>query len=400
MRSEKKHRLLRDKFLFTILVLGIYVLGKRLPIYGIDLSAYAERAMDTETVLIQAISGDVYHRSVFALGISPYMMSSILVQMVVTFRSSEAKARISPKKKNRVSLALMLVFALFQALLHVDELSFAVTGPELFWAEAVAVIEMITGAMVILWLSEQNKKYGIGGQTALILINILDGIAALISEYELENLVAVIAVSLVIVVLLIFMENTEERIPLQRISIHNIYADKNYLAVKLNPIGVMPVMFSTACFMLPQLLVSGLNRLFPEHAGILWWQENLSLSEPLGVAVYIVILYGLTIGFSRVFLNPSEITEQYLKNGDSLVGIHAGRDTKRYLSGKITRISLLSATILSMCLSVPMAMRLNGMIDPSLAAIPTSVMMLTGIWSNLYREVQAVKDMDSYRPFI
>ena len=400
MRKGKKHSLLRDKFLFTIMIMGIYVLGKNLPLFGLDPGAYTNQTLNTEPLLIQAISGDVYQRSVFALGISPYMMASILIQMVVACKSSESKARISPKKKNQVSLMLMLIFALFQALLHVKDLSFAVTGPELNVAKIVATIEMITGAMLILWLSDQNKQYGIGGQTALILVNILDGIAVLVSEYEPENLVMVLIVSLIIVALMVILEDTEKRIPLQRISIHNIYADKNYLAIKMNPIGVMPVMFSTAFFMLPQMLASCLHWLFPKNEYILWWQENLSLSKPVGVAVYIFILYGLTIGFSRVFLNPSEVTEQFLKSGDSLVGIHAGRATKRYLSKKITRISLLSATMLSLCLSVPMAMRLKGLIDPSLASLPSSVMMLTGIWSNLYREAMAVKDMDSYRPFI
>ena len=215
-----------------------------------------------------------------------------------------------------------------------------------------------------------------------------------------ESLVIPLLISLIVIMLMVILENAEKRIPVQRISIHNIYADKNYLAIKLNPIGVMPVMFSTAFFMLPQLLVTGLEWLFPGQETIIWWQENLVLTKPLGVIVYIVILYALTIGFSRVFLNPTETTEQFLKSGDSLAGIHAGRDTKRYLSRNITRISLFSATALSLCLSVPMVMQLNGYMDNSLSALPTSIMMLTGIWSNLYREVLSIRDMDAYEPFI
>lgn len=400
MRSEKKQHLVRQKFIFTLMILGIYLLGKGLPLYGLDLSAYAEQSLDTEMLLIQAISGDMLRRSIFALGISPYMMSSILVQMVVACRSSEAKARISPKKKNRVSLELMFIFALSQAVLRVKDLSFAVTGVELDIARVVVVIEMVTGAMVILWLAEQNKQYGIGGQTPIILVNIFSGIVALFMEFRTEQLKWVFVLTLLIIVLMIILEDTEKRIPLQRISIHNIYADKNYLAIKMNPIGVMPVMFSTAFFMLPQLLVTGLNWLFPGQETILWWKENLSLSTPVGVAVYTVVLYVLTIGFSRVFLNPSEVTEQFLKNGDSLVDIHAGKETKRYLSRKINRISLFSATIFSLCLCVPMVLRLKGLISPEFAALPSSIMMLAGIWSNLYRETIAVKNMDSYQPFI
>ena len=400
MQFGRKDSILKYKLLYTALVLFIYLLGKNLPLYGIDLSAYANQTLDTATLLIQAISGDVYRRSVFALGISPYMMASILVQMVVAFRSADAKARISPKKKNYIMLELTLIFALFQAVLQVRNLSFTVTGQRLMLAQAVSVVEMIAGAMIILWLSEQNKKYGVGGQTALIFVNILEGIVAILTKGSMESLVIPLLISLIVIMIMVILENAEKRIPVQRISIHNIYADKNYLAIKLNPIGVMPVMFSTAFFMLPQLLVTGLEWLFPGQETIIWWQENLVLTKPLGVIVYIVILYALTIGFSRVFLNPTETTEQFLKSGDSLAGIHAGRDTKRYLSRNITRISLFSATALSLCLSVPMVMQLNGYMDNSLSALPTSIMMLTGIWSNLYREVLSIRDMDAYEPFI
>ena len=400
MQFGRKDSILKYKLLYTALVLFIYLLGKNLPLYGIDLSAYANQTLDTAALLIQAISGDVYRRSVFALGISPYMMASILVQMVVAFRSADAKARISPKKKNYIMLELTLIFALFQAVLQVRNLSFAVTGQRLMLAQVVSVVEMIAGAMIILWLSEQNKKYGVGGQTALIFVNILEGIVAILTKGSMESLVIPLLISLIVIMIMVILENAEKRIPVQRISIHNIYADKNYLAIKLNPIGVMPVMFSTAFFMLPQLLVTGLAWLFPGQETIIWWQENLVLTKPLGVIVYIVILYALTIGFSRVFLNPTETTEQFLKSGDSLAGIHAGRDTKRYLSRNITRISLFSATALSLCLSVPMVMQLNGYMDNSLSALPTSIMMLTGIWSNLYREVLSIRDMDAYEPFI
>ena len=400
MRLNRKESILKYKLLYTALVLLLYLLGKNMPLYGIDLSAYVNRTLDTEALLIQAISGDVFRCSVFALGISPYMMASILVQMVVACRSADAKARISPKKKNRVTLELTFVFALFQALFRVRELAYAVTGYELLFAQVVSATEMVAGAMIILWLADQNKKYGVGGQTALIFVNILDGIAALLTECSPESLVIPLLVSFLVIMFMVVLENAEKRIPLQRISIHNIYADKNYLAIKLNPIGVMPVMFSTAFFMLPQLLVNGLAWLFPGQETILWWQENLVLAKPLGVVVYIAILYGLTIGFSRVFLNPTEMTEQFLKSGDSLVGIHAGRDTKKYLSRQITRISFFSATMISLCLGIPMALRLNGYMDDSLAALPTSIMMLTGIWSNLYRETLAIRDMDAYKPFI
>ena len=400
VQSKKNAGIVKYKFIYTVLILLVYLLGKSLPLYGVDISAYINRNVEAEDLLMQTISGDIYQYSVFALGISPYMVSSIIVQIISTCRSAESRARISPKKMNRLCLALTLIVAVFQAIVRVQELQFTDMGNMLLLTKIVAVAEMIAGVMMILWLSERNKKYGIGGQTALIFVNIIDGIGTTLKGHEIKSLILPLIVSAIVMIIMVIMENAEKRIPVQRISIHNIYADKNYMAIKLNPIGVMPAMFSTAFFMVPQLLISGLSLLFTENETIAWWQENIALSKPLGIAVYIVILYCLTIGFSRVFVNPGEITEQFLKSGDSILNLHAGRDTKRYLSREIGRISFLSATVMSVCLGVPMILQLEGGIDSSLIMLPSSIMMLTGIWCNLYREVVAIKDLEAYKPFI
>lgn len=400
VQSKKNAGIVKYKFIYTVLILLVYLLGKSLPLYGVDISAYINRNVEAEDLLMQTISGDIYQYSVFALGISPYMVSSIIVQIISTCRSAESRARISPKKMNRLCLALTLIVAVFQAIVRVQELQFTDMGNMLLLTKIVAVAEMIAGVMMILWLSERNKKYGIGGQTALIFVNIIDGIGTTLKGHEIKSLILPLIVSAIVMIIMVIMENAEKRIPVQRISIHNIYADKNYMAIKLNPIGVMPAMFSTAFFMVPQLLISGLSLLFTENETIAWWQENIALSKPLGIAVYIVILYCLTIGFSRVFVNPGEITEQFLKSGDSILNLHAGRDTKRYLSREIGRISFLSATVMSVCLGIPMILQLEGGIDSSLIMLPSSIMMLTGIWCNLYREVVAIKDLEAYKPFI
>ena len=399
-KKEKKEFIITYKLLYTFLILTVYLIGKNMPLYGIDLAQYLHQTVDAQGLLLQTISGDIYRCSIFALGISPYMISSMLMQVINAIRGSEYRAKQSPKKMNQHILGLTLIFAIVQAVLQVRNLLFKVTGAELLLAQAVAGIEMVTGVMVILWLSERNKKYGIGGQTALIFVNILDGIRATLAGADADSMAVPLIMSLVVMMVVLLMENAEFRIPLQRISIHNIYADKNYLAIKLNPIGVMPAMFSTAFFMVPQLLITALNWMFPENEAILWWQHNMTMTEPLGMVVYIVILYCLTFGFSRVFVNPRELTEQFLKSGDSIEDIRAGKDTKRYLSKVITRISLFSAAVMSVCLGMPLWLQFKGNIDNVLVTLPSSIMMMTGIWCNLYREMVAIKEMDDYKPFI
>ncbi len=395
----EKSNLMKYKILYTMVILLVYLIGKSLPLYGVDIAVYREQGVNSGNLLTQTISGDLYQCSVFALGISPFMLSSLLVQLVSAFQSKETKARTSPNKMSQITMIVTLVFAFLQAIYRARRLYF-VNQEELLWLQVTAVFEMVAGAMMILWLSERNKQYGIGGQTMLIFVNIVDGLMEMLVGHTAEELAVPAGVSLIVLVIMIFMENTELRIPVQRISIHNIYADKNYMAIKLNPIGVMPVMFSTAFFMLPQLLLSGLSYLFPENANVTWWQENMTLDNPLGIGIYILIVYFLTIFFSMVFINPGDTTEQFLKSGDSILNVHAGRDTKRYLTVRMLRLGVLSATVMSVCIGVPMALQLTGKVDSTLVMLPSSAMMLTGIWCNLYREYTALRDLEAYRPFI
>ena len=400
LQRENRPTILQYKLMYTGLILLIYLVGKNLPLYGVDVSAFLGNSVDAGELLVQSVSGDIYRCSVFALGVSPYMISTLLVQIMISLRkSSDSGNRISPKKRNRMILVLTYVLAVVQAVDRAGTLPFINDGIG-YMNRTVAIVEMVTGAMIILWLADRNKQYGVGGQTSIIFVNILDGLRVTLQEYEMKQLLIPALICIVVICVVIVMENAEKRIPLQRISIHNIYADKNYLAIKLNPIGVMPAIFSTILFMLPQLFVSILHGVFPENPDILWWQHNLILTRPMGMMVYILIIYALTIGFSRVFVSPSELTDQFLKSGDSIPELHAGKDTKRYLSHEINRISLLSATVMSVCLGIPMLLRFTGALDSGLATIPASVMMLTGTGCNLYREIEAVRDLDAYHPFI
>lgn len=400
MERKKQDGLLLNKMMFTLVILVFYLLGKNLPLFMVDLSGYMQQNLGAEDIIMQAIRGDVYQCSLFALGISPYMISSIMIMVIFAFRSAEAKAKISPKKMNKLTMRMALVFSVIFAVIQVRELQFRATEIPVLLVHTVVVLEMITGSMLIIWLSSRNKRFGIGGQSALIFINIFDGIISSMKEYSIQVLLIPILLAFMTVCVMAIMENCEKRIPVQRISIHNIYADKNYLAIKMNPIGVMPAMFSMAVFTLPQLLVSALLLVFPANENIIWWQENLDLTKPVGIGVYVFILFLLTIGFSRVFINPDEITEQFLKSGDSIQDIHAGRDTKRYLSGVVTGLSIFSATIMGICLALPIILQSTGDMPAGLSALPTSFMMLTGLICNLSREVMAVRHLEAYKPFI
>lgn len=395
----EKENVLKYKLAYSGIIILAYIIGKNIPLYGIDISAYTDSAgLNMEDLLIQSISGDAYKSSVFALGIFPSMIAGFSAQIFMAIRGLFTKSGISPGKSRRMTVIVTLMIAIFQAVVQTPELNFRVSSEPLYITRMMAGFEMVTGAVLIMWMAERNSKYGIGGRMAFMIVNILERISLPLVANSINSLKIPLLASAVMMLIILVMENTEKRIPVQRISIHNIYADKNYMAIKFNPAGLMPMMFSTAVFMLPKLAVTLLVRIYPYHQGILWWQENLSLTKPFGIFIYLVCEYLLTIGFSMLMINPKDIAENFLKSGDSIVDLHAGRDTRRYLRGVMWRISLLSATVMGACICVPIILQLRGEIDSTLAALPTSIMMLTGFSCNIYREVCTLWAYDSCQP--
>lgn len=396
--QESKESVLKYKLAYSGIILFVYLIGKNIPLYALDFSAYRENYFNVEELLLQSISGDAFRSSVFALGIFPSMISGFIVQIFMAVRGLFTKSGISPGKSRRMTVAVTLGIASFQALTQVREIKFTASAQELPLVQAIAAAEMVTGAILIMWMSDRNSRFGVSGRMVFITVNILERITGILFRQTLDRLAVPLMISAVMMFIMLIMENTEKRIPVQRISIHNIYADKNYMAIKLNPAGMMPMMFAAAVFMLPKLIVSLLISFYPHHQGILWWQENLSLTKPFGILIYIVCEYLLTILFAMLMLNPKDISERFLKSGDSIVDLHAGRDTRRYLRGVVWRLSLIGATVMGGCIVTPMLLQAYGGMDSTLAALPTSMMMLIGFSCNMYRECVTYRNYDSCRP--
>ena len=381
--------------------MAAYLIGRELPLYGVDLAAYDAFRFNKSDLIMQTIGGDRYKTSLLALGISPFMFSTLFVQMIVAFKSADSKSHTSPKKITRATLILMLVWASVQAYFTTKSTIYIYdAGWELIVAKLVSAIEMITGAFVILWLATRNGKYGVGGQTILIYVNILDSVVNTVKSVELKELKVIGILSLIALLCTIYFENTEYRIPMQRISIHSIFSDKNYIPIKLNPIGMMPVMFSSAFFQLPVYIFSGLSMTFPDNRDLQWLSDNMDTSHPLGIGVYVVVLYVITIVFSFIFISPKNLAESLQKAGDSITGLKAGRKTKMYIAHRLLAIAIFSATFLSLFIALPLYLNMRGMLPASVMSLPSILIAMASINCNLYREFKAVKEYDAYVPFI
>lgn len=400
MKKKAKEHILLYKILYSLMIMLVYMIGRNIPLYGVDVEAYRDVDINAQSIIMQAVSGDMKNCSIFILGLWPYMLASMLIVLVVAIATLDKTRRISPKKVNIWTVTLMLIIGMLQAYERVQNYIYKVDGTALIQAKVIAFVELIAGMLIVVYLGDRATKYGICGKTSVFLVNIVDGMMTMLVGQPFRKLWLIIMIGIIEIAVMLVLENTEKRIAVQRVSIHNIHADKDYIAYKMNPVGVTPMMFASAAFILPQSVFGLLNKLFPENGTIEWIYHRMNLTSVLGVWVYIAIIVILTIAFSFIMLTPGKTAEDLLKSGDSILGVYAGRETKRYLQGCVLSFSLISSVVIGICVGVPLFLQFGGYINSKLAMFPCSIMMFTGIWISFGREAEVYRNMDRYEPFI
>lgn len=399
MKKKKNHEL-AQRLLLTILILVIYILGRSFLLYDIDPAAYQIEELSPQNIIVSMISGDRFQRTVFALGIMPYINSNLIIWIFTAIRGSEFKSRTSPQKMERITLILMLVIASVSAISRSDDLIFKETYFDAQVLKIIAVLEMVIGALVIYKMAGLNKIHGVGKQLPIILVNIVDNLVSTIQKFSWLQLQKPVFLCMLMAVTILTMENLIIHVPVQRVSIHNDYADKSFIAFKLDPIGTMPVMFAASFFMIPQAVVRSLLLIDESSQTLQHIYENLNLTSAVGAGVYLGIIFTLNLLFSFIMIGPGEMAKQLQKAGDSIVGIYAGKKTKRYLRRKLLILAFCSGCIFCLLMGISLWFALRGEISPELALFPATSMILTGIMCPLYREVKAYRKFDSYSFFV
>lgn len=395
----KTHEL-RNRLFFTLMILAVYMAGRNVLLYNVNSAAYQLEELSSQNIVNSMISGDRYQYTLFALGIMPYITANLIMWVLMAFQGDEAKARSSPRRTKRLSFAVMLILAGSFAISRAEGLIFKESDLPLDVLRAIAVAEMIVGAVIVYKMATLNSEHGIGTQMPIILVNIMDNLISTVRKYTWEELSQPLVLCSVVAVVILIMEIRIVRIPVQRVSIHNEYADKSCIAFKPNPIGVMPVMFAASFFMLPQLLIRLLLLMDENNRTLQYISGRLSLNDRVGAAVYLGIIAALNILFSFIMLMPGEMAKQLQKGGDSIVGIYAGKKTKWYLRRKLLKLCIFSSCILCLMMGISLGLSLMGEISPDLALFPATGSILAGIGCPLYREVRAYRKFDSYTFFI
>lgn len=385
----------------TLLVLIVFLVGRNIVLYGVDVSSLQSQQTSAQDFVISILSGDRYRSSFFALGITPYITASMLLLFIFVFFPNNVKKRISQQKMEMITMITAGILSIVYAYVRSSELEYIKDNLyfDSFGLRIIAIISLTVGAFIIIGLMQLNKEHGIGQQLPIILFNIIDGLYTTISGNITSISYELVLVCCEVVVITIIMENVEVKVPIQRVSIDNIYADKSYIAFKLNPIGVMPVMFSTSIFLLIKYIIQFLCEVFPNVESLVWVNDHMNMNEVTGVWIYLLIIVLFTILFSFIMLSPDDLARNLQRAGDSIVNVYAGKATLRYFRFIIFILSLISGFVMACCMGISFFLAMHTNINQQVAMLPSSLMMLVSMFSNLLNEIKGYQKFDSYRFF-
>ena len=388
--------------------LGILLLirfGTFLPVPGInhtDIAFYLQRHTVTKN-LISTFSGDnTFVIGLFTLNIFPYINASILVQLILGFSPKLSKLQkegdlAGRRQINRLTRFITLAWAIIQSF----SLAFYLKQVLFDWNYLLAieiVFWLTTGAMIVLWLSELITDYGLGnGASLLIYTNIISSLPSLankiISENQ-ENFSFSSIFGIIILILLslygiIFLQEGYRIIPLlssKQLSTSDSVSGStnNYIPLRFNQAGVMPIILTTAILVIPNY-ISNLG-LFP--------QINLPVNFGLFKFVYWIGYFLLILAFSSFYstivLNPKDISEQLQKMAVTIPGIRPGDQTTFYLKQLMKRITLIGATMLATLATLPNFIESTLNITSLNGLSTTSLLILAGVVLDLVREVNNI----------
>ena len=407
MKINKEIRdIILKRLLVTLGVLLFIRVGTFLPVPGInhsDLAFYIQSHSVTRSLVSTFSGNDTFVIGLFTLNIFPYINASILIQLILGFSPKLAKLQkegdLEGKRKiNRLTRFITLVFALIQSIslsLYLKQILFD-------WSYTLAfeiTVWLATGAMIILWLSELITDYGLGnGASLLIYTNILSNLPNLSKAIFIENsdnLSSLYKIGIVLLIFaslygIVFLQEGVRIIPLisskqlNQVSAQDSLASNNYLPLRFNQAGVMPIILTTTILVVPNY-ISNLELLPKFDFPIIF--ESLKF-------VYWIIYFGLILLFSSFYstivLNPKDISDQLQKMSVTIPGVRPGIQTTFYLKQLMKRITGVGATMLATIVIIPNFIESNLNLTSLNGLSTTSLLILAGVILDLIREVKNI----------
>ena len=422
---------LKQKLIFTFAIIALFRFGAQLPIYGINNEVFLNLASGNNLIgFLDMFSGGALGKvSIFALGIGPYITSSIIMQLMAVIIPSLEKAQkeegeAGRRKIQQLTRVFTVALALFQSLvfaLALYKLPGAImhgVNPVMFFVGSA--VSLTAGAMIVMWLAELITEKGVGnGASLLIFVGIIAGIplycdrtATLVSQDTMLQLglVALIAIFLATIIFIIVLHEAARKVPIvsaRRQVGNKVYGGQNTnIPFKLNPGGVMPIIFAVAILLFPATVLGFVQQMHIENPVLAGIFERLSLlfsaNSMSYYVIYFVLIVTLTFFYASIIpsMQPKEIANNLKKYGSAIPGVKPGKPTADKLNEILTRITLIGALALGIIALIPTIATKITNITTFQGIGATSLIILVGVALDFINQIKTHMLAKNYESFL
>ena len=410
---------LRKKIIFTLFILLIYRVGNVIPVPFIDVTTlgnYFDSVLSTTILgLYNAMSGSAFSRAtVFALGIQPYINSSIIIQLLTIAipalermakdEGEEGKKKIAKiTRYTTVALGLLMGWAYYMMLSNYASAGYSIITQTGFLPALVIILAFTAGSAFVMWLGEQITEFGIGNGISMILFaNIISGIPSMVGTLFTmvwwQIIIVLIGIA-ALILFIVFINDAERRIPIQyakRVVGRKIYGGQNTnLPIKVSMSGVMPIIFAQSICSLPATICA-----FTGHTSG-WWYNNVWSSTSWTYAVvYFLMIFFFSWFYSTIQYDPVEISNNLKKNGGFIPGFRPGKPTADFIQKVINKIVVFGAVYLGVVALLPIIAGnlMSGV--RNLAIGGTSIIIVVGVALETVKALEAQMLMRHYKGFL
>ena len=424
-RNAWKIEELRKKILFTLFIILLYRLGNAVPVPYVDIAAlkdYFNTLQNTALGLVNMMSGGAFSKAtIFALSIQPYINASIIIQLLtIAIPALERlqkeggeegqKKLASITRYSTVLIGLLQGFAYYMLIRNNGLLE-----SNGIWQAIVIILTFTAGSALIMWLGEQISEFGIGNGISIILFASIvsrfpSGVAQMITNVStgglsILGLILMLLGALAIVVLIIFVTNSERRIPVQyskRIVGRKMYGGQStHLPMKVNMSGVLPIIFAQSI----ASLIPTIAAFFPKPAEGTFAAGFLTatgITSPLYAICYFLLIIFFSYFYSTIQFNPVEIANNLKKNGGFIPGFRPGKPTSEYIQKSLNKVTLFGALYLGIVAVVPVIISACSKVaaNSGISLGGTSIIIVIGVALETVRALESQMIMRNYKGFL
>ncbi len=396
--------IITKRVLWTLFFLFIYCLGNQLVLPFVDLknANIFGGAIGSLAFSSAMMGGNLRSMSLFSVGLSPWMSAMILWQMF-SFSKKMGLKNLPIEIQDRRRMYLALGIAIVQSLAVSLNLPI-VSGVNASLAIFMNTILLIAGTFFLVWLSDLNSLFGIGGSIVILMASmmanlpyqIMDSIEKLGIGWDV--LLPLILFSLVFLYISGVVQRARYRISINKINIHNRFKQYSYLDIMLNPAGGMPFMYAMSLVSIPQYVFMLIQFIHPENKWTSGAIKALTVGQPLWLVVYLVMLFVLGLAFAFVNVSGEQISDRMRKSGEYIYGVYPGQETSAYINHLVLRLGFIGALYMLFMAGAPMLIILVNPDYLQLSMIPGTFLIFSGMIYNVNEEMKALKLNTSYTP--